>query len=212
MFHTNVFFLFSFVLFFHQFVDLCILLGCDYCDKIKGLGPKKALKLIQKHHTIENVVLHINRQVEDHHNQWSMLLFHAYSFTDENEMIRYYLLSCRSILCHNSGSTEKHGRYSWMYYKPQFLNSSGLSQMKKPWLSSSVTTDTLSMYSSKLYFAFISHASVSLSEMTMNCIHVALFLGRTESVIEWRCFVRSRKVCGRSRKRKEQQDIAGKLA
>ncbi len=30
-----------------QFVDLCILLGCDYCDKIKGVGPKNALKLIQ---------------------------------------------------------------------------------------------------------------------------------------------------------------------
>uniref|UniRef100_A0A3B5LBT0 Zgc:110269 n=1 Tax=Xiphophorus couchianus TaxID=32473 RepID=A0A3B5LBT0_9TELE len=43
-------------------VDLCILLGCDYCDKIPGLGPKKALTLIQKHRTIENVVLHINRQ------------------------------------------------------------------------------------------------------------------------------------------------------
>lgn len=45
-----------------EFVDLCILLGCDYCDKISGLGPKRALILIQKHRTIENVVLHINRQ------------------------------------------------------------------------------------------------------------------------------------------------------
>ena len=25
-----------------QFVDLCILLGCDYCDNIKGIGPKTA--------------------------------------------------------------------------------------------------------------------------------------------------------------------------
>ncbi|KAM6919906.1 putative flap endonuclease 1 homolog isoform 1-T2 [Lycodopsis pacificus] len=45
-----------------EFVDLCILLGCDYCDKIAGLGPKRALTLIQKHRTIENVVLHINRK------------------------------------------------------------------------------------------------------------------------------------------------------
>ncbi|KAK2822158.1 hypothetical protein Q5P01_022223 [Channa striata] len=45
-----------------EFVDLCILLGCDYCDKIKGLGPIKALKLIQQHRTIENVVLHIKKQ------------------------------------------------------------------------------------------------------------------------------------------------------
>lgn len=48
---------------FPQFVDLCILLGCDYCEKICGLGPKRALTLIQKHRTIENVVLHVNRKV-----------------------------------------------------------------------------------------------------------------------------------------------------
>ena len=30
-----------------QFIDLCILLGCDYCDKIKGVGPKGAIKLVQ---------------------------------------------------------------------------------------------------------------------------------------------------------------------
>ena len=29
-----------------QFVDLCILLGCDYVDKIKGIGPKKAIELV----------------------------------------------------------------------------------------------------------------------------------------------------------------------
>ncbi|CAN9503187.1 unnamed protein product [Ophioblennius macclurei] len=45
-----------------ELIDLCILLGCDYCDKIRGLGPKKALKLIKKHRSIENVVLHINRE------------------------------------------------------------------------------------------------------------------------------------------------------
>ena len=29
-----------------QFIDLCILLGCDYVDKIKGIGPKKAIELV----------------------------------------------------------------------------------------------------------------------------------------------------------------------
>ncbi|AWP04360.1 putative flap endonuclease 1 -like [Scophthalmus maximus] len=53
-----------------EFVDLCILLGCDYCDKITGLGPKKALTLIQKHRTIENVVLHINRQTHPVPHFW----------------------------------------------------------------------------------------------------------------------------------------------
>ncbi|KAL3943087.1 MAG: hypothetical protein SGBAC_002820 [Bacillariaceae sp.] len=39
-----------------QFVDLCILLGCDYCDSIKGVGPKTALKLIREHGNIETIL------------------------------------------------------------------------------------------------------------------------------------------------------------
>jgi len=41
-----------------QFIDLCILLGCDYVDPIKGIGPSTALKLIREHGTLENVVEH----------------------------------------------------------------------------------------------------------------------------------------------------------
>ena len=44
-----------------QFVDLCILCGCDYCDSIKGIGPKSALKLIREHKTIEEVIKNIDR-------------------------------------------------------------------------------------------------------------------------------------------------------
>ena len=44
-----------------QFVDLCILLGCDYCDTIRGIGPKTALKLIKEHGNIETLLKHINR-------------------------------------------------------------------------------------------------------------------------------------------------------
>lgn len=45
-----------------QFVDMCILLGCDYCDTIKGIGPKTALKLIKEHGCIENILKHLNRE------------------------------------------------------------------------------------------------------------------------------------------------------
>ena len=39
-----------------QFIDYCILLGCDYCETISGVGPKRALDLIRQHETIENVL------------------------------------------------------------------------------------------------------------------------------------------------------------
>ncbi|KAL5120938.1 Elongation of fatty acids protein 2 [Pleosporales sp. CAS-2024a] len=42
-----------------QFIDLCILLGCDYLDPIKGIGPSTALKLIRDHKDLEGVVAHI---------------------------------------------------------------------------------------------------------------------------------------------------------
>ncbi|XP_078281792.1 LOW QUALITY PROTEIN: putative flap endonuclease 1 homolog [Rhinoraja longicauda] len=42
-----------------QFVDLCILLGCDYCDKIRGVGPGRALPLLQQHRSLDGVVQHL---------------------------------------------------------------------------------------------------------------------------------------------------------
>ncbi|KAI9004117.1 PIN domain-like protein [Gaertneriomyces semiglobifer] len=39
-----------------QFIDLCILLGCDYCDSIKGIGPHRAVTLIKEHGCLEKVL------------------------------------------------------------------------------------------------------------------------------------------------------------
>eukprot|EP00758_Cryptobia_borreli_P016698 Tbor_TRINITY_DN6128_c1_g7::TRINITY_DN6128_c1_g7_i1::g.22710::m.22710/K04799/FEN1, RAD2; flap endonuclease-1 len=39
-----------------MFIDLCILLGCDYCDKIGNIGPVKAWDGIIKHKSIEEFV------------------------------------------------------------------------------------------------------------------------------------------------------------
>jgi flap endonuclease-1 len=41
---------------YEQFVDLCILCGCDYCSTIKGIGPKTALKLIKQYKNLETIV------------------------------------------------------------------------------------------------------------------------------------------------------------
>ncbi|TPX57175.1 hypothetical protein PhCBS80983_g04040 [Powellomyces hirtus] len=40
----------------NQFIDLCILLGCDYCDSIRGIGPHRAVALMKEHGTLEKVL------------------------------------------------------------------------------------------------------------------------------------------------------------
>ena len=39
-----------------QFIDLCILLGCDYLEPIQGVGPKSAFKLIREYGSLGKVV------------------------------------------------------------------------------------------------------------------------------------------------------------
>jgi flap endonuclease-1 len=39
-----------------EFVDLCILCGCDYTHTIGGMGPVTAYKMMREHGNIENVL------------------------------------------------------------------------------------------------------------------------------------------------------------
>ncbi|EYC19681.1 hypothetical protein Y032_0023g663 [Ancylostoma ceylanicum] len=45
-----------------QFIDLCILLGCDYCESIRGVGPKKAFELIKTYGDIETILENIDHK------------------------------------------------------------------------------------------------------------------------------------------------------
>lgn len=44
-----------------EFIDLCILLGCDYCDSIRGIGPKRAMELIREHRSIDKILEVLDR-------------------------------------------------------------------------------------------------------------------------------------------------------
>lgn len=39
-----------------QFIDFCILSGCDYCDTLKGVGPATAIRLLLQHGSLEKVI------------------------------------------------------------------------------------------------------------------------------------------------------------
>lgn len=44
-----------------QFVDLCILCGCNYCGTIKGIGPQNSMKLIREYGSIEKILENIDK-------------------------------------------------------------------------------------------------------------------------------------------------------
>jgi flap endonuclease-1 len=45
-----------------SFVDLCILMGCDYCDSIQGIGPGKVLHLIKRYGNIEKILKNLDEE------------------------------------------------------------------------------------------------------------------------------------------------------
>jgi len=46
-----------------EFIDMCILCGCDYLPKINGLGPISAHKLILKYKTIEKFMINNSKYI-----------------------------------------------------------------------------------------------------------------------------------------------------
>lgn len=54
-----------------SFIDLCILMGCDYCDTIRGVGPKRAFELITKHKSIEEILKNIDKKKYDVPENWN---------------------------------------------------------------------------------------------------------------------------------------------
>jgi flap endonuclease-1 len=45
-----------------QFIDFCILCGCDYADTLRGVGPHTGFKLIAEHGTIEEVIKNVDAE------------------------------------------------------------------------------------------------------------------------------------------------------
>lgn len=73
-----------------EFIDLCILLGCDYCESIKGIGPKKAFDLIKTHRNIESIIEKIDKKKYKIPDDWlfkeARELFKAPEVANANEL------------------------------------------------------------------------------------------------------------------------------
>ena len=54
---------------YDQFIDICILSGCDYCNKISGIGCIKGYKLIKEYGNIETMVQNIKNKIPNNFNE-----------------------------------------------------------------------------------------------------------------------------------------------
>lgn len=63
-----------------QFLDMCILCGCDYCTNIPRIGNKTAYNLIKKHGSIESMLPNIKNVPDDYETKYkeSRQLFRMY--------------------------------------------------------------------------------------------------------------------------------------
>lgn len=50
---------------------MCILLGCDYTDSIKGIGPKRAVEYMSSHRSIENVLKNLDKSKHPPPENWN---------------------------------------------------------------------------------------------------------------------------------------------
>ena len=53
---------------YDQFIELCILFGCDYCPTIKGIGVKRAYELIQKYNDIDSIIKNTKYEFPENYN------------------------------------------------------------------------------------------------------------------------------------------------
>lgn len=69
-----------------EFVDLCIMLGCDYTGSIKGIGPKRSIELIKTHHTLEKILENLDTKKYPPPEDWNFKearkLFYEPEITD----------------------------------------------------------------------------------------------------------------------------------
>ena len=56
-----------------EFIDLCILCGCDYSSLIEGIGEINAYKLIKEHKNIENVLKYAEKYNKDNSHKKKMV-------------------------------------------------------------------------------------------------------------------------------------------
>lgn len=71
-----------------EFIDLCILCGCDYTKSIAGVGPVKAFKFISDERNLENVLEKVKKLNEDPDKKTRYIIPDNFLFVESRKMFK----------------------------------------------------------------------------------------------------------------------------
>lgn len=72
LFYNKYYFInYSEIIYNLQFIDLCIMLGCDYTGSIKGVGPKRAIELIKNYRSLDKIIENIDTKKYSVPENWN---------------------------------------------------------------------------------------------------------------------------------------------
>lgn len=69
-----------------QFVDMCILCGCDYTETVEGVGPVTAYKLIKQYNDIESVLKFLEKENENENKKKKYRIPNNFYYQDSREL------------------------------------------------------------------------------------------------------------------------------
>jgi len=71
-----------------EFIDLCIMCGCDYTHSIGGIGPVKAFKLIQENRNIEVVLEKVKESNDDPKKKMKYIIPDNFLFEESRALFK----------------------------------------------------------------------------------------------------------------------------
>lgn len=73
---------------YDEFVDLCILCGCDYLGRVEGVGPVGAYKLITEHRTLEKILSYMEETNEANLKKTKYVVPKSYDFESARDLFK----------------------------------------------------------------------------------------------------------------------------
>ena len=72
----------------NEFIDLCIMCGCDYTNNIGGIGPTTAFRIIEENRDIESALSKINRMNSNPSRRRAFIVPDSFEYEEARKLFK----------------------------------------------------------------------------------------------------------------------------